>query len=201
MKLVDILARELKVCPEGVESLSQSFGGMVFYVSSEVQVKTMFRAEISEDWRESAVTRAQWQAAADALKAESSPAWVGVGLPPIGIDVEVFAGYSHPRFDRFIGHKVHIVAHDVINGVPVAVFRMPVDGDDTDQDYHAMVAGSFRPIRTPEQIAAEDRMNSAKIFYSLVFPEGKWHKLDDSARESWAAIYDAGYRKLEIVDN
>jgi hypothetical protein len=145
MKLVDILARDLSAWPEGFDVIQ---GYRWAYFS--------FKKYEQTPWFNEAVTRAEWQAAVDALKAGSAPAWVGLGLPPIGIDVEVLADYSHPRFDRFIGQQVHIVAHDVINGDPVSVFRMPVDGDDTEQDYHAMVAGSFRPIRTPEQIAAEE---------------------------------------------
>lgn len=120
--------------------------------------------------------------------------WTGEGLPPVGIDVEVFAEYSHPRFDRFLNQKVSVIAHDVINGDPVAVFRMPVDGDDTEQDYHAMVAGSFRPIRTPEQIAAEEREAGVDGIRQAVSksPNCKAHGLDWDVA---CAIYDAGYRK------
>lgn len=196
MKLVDILARELKEFPQGDSPLVQSSFGQVYICGGGPIIIQTSRAE---DWELAEVTRAQWQAAVDALKAESAPAWVGVGLPPIGIDVEVFAEYSHPRFDRFVGQRVHIVAHDVINGDPVAVFRMPVDGDDTEQDYHAMVAGSLRPIRTPEQIAAEVRQRAIEDL-------GEWLSTNCSIPTPylWEAaqkIYDAGYRKFEIVDN
>ena len=70
MKLVDILARELKSWPEGVHKLAQSFAGMVFYQDSAQQIVPLDRMEISDDFRYAEVTRAEWQAAVDALTAE-----------------------------------------------------------------------------------------------------------------------------------
>lgn len=121
---------------------------------------------------------------------ERPPFWNGEGLPPVGADVEVFVKYSHLRFDRFIGQQVHIVAHDVINGDPVAVFRMPVDGDDTEQDYHAMLAGSFPRIRTPEQIAAEERDSHIAALQKASGGEG----LPPITYTHAAALYNAGAR-------
>lgn len=69
MKLVDILARELKVWPDRAESISQSFSGMTFYVPIGGRVHELNRNEISDDWRTAAVTRAEWQDAVDALNA------------------------------------------------------------------------------------------------------------------------------------
>lgn len=193
MKLVDILARELRVWPEGVFSLSQLQHNGAIINGKGYDGREWGRLQIADDTPPAGVlvTEGQWQAAVDAPKAEKVPAWVGIGLPPVGIDVEMFAGYSNPRFDRFIGQQVHIVAHDVINGDPVAVFRTPIDGDDTEQDYHAMVAGSFRPIRTPEQIAEEER-EAEIIEIEQIAISG------ENSGKTWAsAIYDAGYRKQE----
>lgn len=107
--------------------------------------------------------------------------WTGEGLPPVGTVCEViYPGYSNERFDRFVGHSVTIVAHDVIDAEPVAVFRMPVNGRADEQDYHALVAKCFRPARTPEQIAAEEALREIEILYSEGGP---------------AAVFDAGYRK------
>lgn len=198
MKLVDILARELRVWPHSGNAIGQASDTTLHLNEhaghgGEFYGWTKEKFTRAEDHHEAFVTRAQWQAAVDALKAAENamPEWNGEGLTPVGIDVQMFSGYSHSRFDRFIGQKVHVVAHDVINGDPVAVFRMPIDGDDAEQDYHAMVAGSFRPIRTPKQIAAEDLrriiesgLNGAKTLTQVI---------DE--------ILAAGYRKFEIVDN
>lgn len=195
MKLVDILARELKVWPHPGNALGQAADTTLHLNENashggEFYGWTKDKFTRAEDHSYAFVTRAQWQDAVDALKAAENavPEWSGEGLPPIGIDVEVFAKYSHPRFDRFIGQRVHIVAHDVINGDPVAVFRMPVDGDDTEQDYHAMVAKSFHPLRTPEQTERDKCMT---LWLQAVATDYDQATADKCEK----ILIDAGYRK------
>jgi hypothetical protein len=69
MKLVEILARELKEWPEGVNKLHQSFAGMIFYIDSAAQVVKSIRVDIASDWRETGVTRAEWESERTSLKA------------------------------------------------------------------------------------------------------------------------------------
>lgn len=111
-----------------------------------------------------------------------APVWDGKDLPPVGTVCEVvWPGYNDVRFDRFIGKDVTVVAHDVIDGSAVAVFRMPVGGQSDEMDYHAMVAKCFKPSRTPDQIAAED-------LYQIINQEG-------TVADQVTAILKAGYRK------
>lgn len=118
-------------------------------------------------------------------------AWVVVGLPPVGTVCEVvYPGYTNERFARFIGQTVTVVAHDVVDAAPVAVFRMPLNGLVDEQDYHALVAGCFKPARTPEQIAAEERKAAVTEMYDIFHNDPGL-----SAHEGLMAIYDAGYRK------
>lgn len=63
MKLAEILARDLAEWPEGAEALTQGFAGMVFYVTAEIEVVKILRTERASDWRNTYVTRAEWQAA------------------------------------------------------------------------------------------------------------------------------------------
>jgi hypothetical protein len=51
----------------------------------------------------------------------------------------------------------------------------------------------FRPIRTPEQIAAEEREKAIDAMNKLV---GDIEKIP-TWRDALAALYDAGYRKTE----
>ena len=80
MKLVDILARELKVWPEDLPHamLTQSERGSVNYViNNRLKWAMPTSPELAEDWLTAIVTRAEWQAAVDALKVdlvEYSPA-------------------------------------------------------------------------------------------------------------------------------
>lgn len=118
--------------------------------------------------------------------------WTGEGLPPVGTFCEVVSpGYRNDRFERFIGQAVTVIAHDVIDDDPVAVFRMPVDGQVDEQDYHALVAKCFRPIRTPEQIAAEEREKAVfEIAHILID-----NRHDSAEYHQAGRIYDAGFRK------
>jgi hypothetical protein len=50
----------------------------------------------------------------------------------------------------------------------------------------------FRPIRTPEQIATEERENAINAMIDIV--------MTDNIRSNCADLYDAGYRKFEIVE-
>lgn len=126
----------------------------------------------------------------------SDPAWVGIGLPPVGTVCEVVSpGYSNDRFDRFVGQLVTIVAHDVIDAEPVAVFRMSVNGQVDEQEYHAMVAKCFRPARTPEQIAAEERDKAIAEMVDALGCDPEASKTGEFIR--CGLLYDAGYRRQE----
>ena len=69
MKLVDILARELKAWPEGVDSVWQSSFDNEIYFDADVRpFYTSLNAEDSGD-RGAVIAQAEWQAAVDALNA------------------------------------------------------------------------------------------------------------------------------------
>ena len=109
--------------------------------------------------------------------------WDGAGLPPVGTEC------------KFGDEMVKIIAHvDQENGDPdyrfLAVAQIGEKG--------SIIYGPeklFKPIRTPEQIAAEQR---AKDIFEIA------HILIDNRKECTeyhqaGLIYDAGYRKFEIV--
>lgn len=74
MKLVDILARELKAWPEGWDDAGQSESGRLHVVTGWEPSKgrTYESYTQAEDWASAVVTRAEWQAAVEALKAEQA---------------------------------------------------------------------------------------------------------------------------------
>lgn len=190
MKLVDILARELKVWPEDSwAAVGQSNVGSLHEVHPPAD-RLRWTDELysmASDWTKAEVTRAQWQAAVDALKkAENAvPEWNGEGLPPVGTVCEV-DGSSGPT--GWAGCTIRYVSDDVI------VFKRAAYGFES---FSTIGEYSFRPIRTPEQIAAEVRRVEIKhIQAASVVNCGPY--ITESAA---GAIYDAGYRKFEIVDN
>ena len=83
MKLVDILALELKVWPEGLECLSQLKGTGYIINGKGFDGRAFDALRIADETLVAGaiVTRAEWQAAVDEMKVVE---WDGVGRPPEG---------------------------------------------------------------------------------------------------------------------
>lgn len=194
MKLVDILARGLKDWPEDCEAVTQDSDSYVVSVRNCDADNLYFDHnawsgqggsymeihELADDHKTSIVTRAEWQAAVDALNAPKVVEWGGVGLPPVGVDCEVenevLGGWDRAE---------KILAHSSINGKDVAVFQR---GDLIAYAF----SGSFRPIRTAEQVAAEER---EKAIDEMSGWSGKTEINPATERVILERLYDAGYRK------
>lgn len=200
MKLVDILARELKVWPEGVRVITQQQSGYLF---DEANYPLDILVSESEDCFSATVPSAQWQAAVDALKAEKVPSaktqvaleearmirseqvveWNGEGLPPVGTVCE----FSCTPID-WVECTIYGISTFQGQSLLTVVFGGAIC---------ATSADLIRPIRTPEQIAAEEREVAINAMIDTL-----GHPTAILMRESiLGALYDAGYRKLEIVDN
>lgn len=214
MKLVDILARELKEWPIkfGEFAISAPTDGTfaVWFNDrkpypykggwADIGCVELWLEEDPEDRKTAIVTRAEWQAAVEDLITPSIatglgldiileiPArerWKGEGLPPVGIDVEIYTDreFAHPYVKALHGLKVKVIAHDD----ECAVFALP--NSHNSASHHSLVADCFRPIRTAERIAAEEREKAIKECAEF---------LGSIACDDWVAareLYDAGYRK------
>jgi hypothetical protein len=111
------------------------------------------------------------------LLPKATEPWTGEGLPPVGTVCE-----HQPYKDQEGWRKVEIIAHKN-TGLPVAVFWDEVGQRATYSSHEA-----FRPVRTPKQIAVEEREAAL---------EEMTHRNDHAALKDWAAyVYDQlGYRK------
>lgn len=107
------------------------------------------------------------------------PTWDGKGLPPVGTVCEIKNNSEWK--------KCEIVAHKDIDGVTHAIAWIDADTCDQSQGIR------FRPIPTPEQIAAEKRKNAIEEMVEIARKVSRW----GSSPIEMAAIYDAGYRKQE----
>lgn len=109
--------------------------------------------------------------------------WDGKGLPPVGTKCEWLQGSSH-QWER-----IEILAH---NGLDTWIRQ---------ESGRGLIVGNIanlRPLRTPEQIAAEERQAAiADIFEVLTGSrdQAAWSRTCYSAHA--ANLYDAGYRKTE----
>ena len=115
--------------------------------------------------------------------------WTGEGLPPVGTVCDVFNEITGcwDAIDE-------VLAHTIINGSEVAVFKRG--------EYIAYSpANCFRPIKTPEQIAAEARqMAIDEMVNEMRKARYDQPKTDiapvDMANHYAAGLYDAGYRRV-----
>lgn len=114
-------------------------------------------------------------------EATTQAAWNGEGLPPVGTVCEYQTWVNREW------KQTKVLAHHL----GFAVHSWSVDGDDMEVD--SAPPQDFRPIRTPEQIAEEDRDRAIEEMREII-------TADDlkgfGITMQLGAIYDAGYRKV-----
>ena len=105
-----------------------------------------------------------------------SKEWDGGGLPPVGTVCEYY------RSEGEEWRKCKIVAYYLANVVAIDVIH---------NSAVLLRVGLFRPIKTPEQIAAEERSAAIKEMFEIA---SDFIKIQDIVE----SLYDAGYRKTEV---
>lgn len=110
-----------------------------------------------------------------------APQWNSTGLPPVGAVCEVSLPYCNPEEWREITLRYvsteYVVA--TIDGSEYAYSRAEFDN----------LYDTFRPIRTPEQITAEERDAGIEALFTA------GNKRDvPAAYSDWAWMYDHGCR-------
>lgn len=117
--------------------------------------------------------------------------WDGEGLPPAGLDVEVMqGGFPSVAFDW---QACKVLAINIGSDERPQVITRDFHGDVAIY-YPGIDSVYFRPIKTAEQVAAEER---EKAIEEMVFgvcgcePDGG----NTSAFMMCGFLYDAGYRK------
>jgi hypothetical protein len=118
---------------------------------------------------------------ADLIERPSQP-WSGEGLPPVGTVCE------HKRVHEWQKVEVFAVKPNY-NGSQTALFTYE----------NGCWAGCaepslFRPIRTAEQIAAEERAAAIEEMWAIY-----WKPEPQTAKEALGLLWDAGYRKQEAA--
>lgn len=139
--------------------------------------------QVQGEWFFTMTGRSFWTRLNDAFKDFSvlieRPSWSGPedGLPPVGTACEVRDDLENIR-------EVEIIAHTKRGGAPVAVYQC---GD----EIGAYTASLFHPIRTPEQIAAEERERAVMEIYERANKQG------GSVLSMLMEAYDAGCLKVD----
>ncbi|EMY3672593.1 hypothetical protein AAIQ05_000388 [Pseudomonas aeruginosa] len=111
--------------------------------------------------------------------------WNGQGLPPVGTVCEY---RCHDSCEPNDWTAVHVLAH-AAHGSDTAMLLAEDDNGEPGTMYGRIwVPGTCRPLRTPEQIAAEER---EKAIEEMCFAE------ETLTVKQAKALYDAGYRRQE----
>lgn len=120
------------------------------------------------------------------FEARPQETWNGQGLPPVGTVCEHYG-----TADDLAWLEVEVIGHGNVDGRNVAFFRYGTGSPRFTVSYST--ANNFRPIRTPEQIAAEERRNSIlHLANILIDSRGQCNEYSQAE-----AIFDAGYRRQE----
>ncbi|WEX18909.1 hypothetical protein P2T68_16830 [Pseudomonas sp. G11] len=132
--------------------------------------------------------RADFPAGAE-LRPVAKPEWAGEGLPPVGIEIEaMLPALGSARF-----WQIAKVVHGPLPESPgeILVFSL----ENTKPSW----VDQFRPIRTPEQIAAEERDLARTEILNAMTADGR---TEGENEENWqfrmqivGEILDMGYRK------
>lgn len=204
MKLVDILAWELKVWPEGVLAIEQDKRGTCLFRVDGEPIPN-YVGSLADDAETAKVTRAEWQAAVDALNAPKVVEWDKGSLPPIGSVVEwdgcTFDPEEPQEKDLHVGDHVTIISHLKDGDFELAAFTFNPKIHNPNRGsiwVNQGTYGCFRPIRTAEQLAEEEREKEAIDLYLTMQPASNskaWDNIGDYARDMYRLAISSGYRK------
>jgi hypothetical protein len=177
------------LAPEGATHGRKTYSGIDWY---KIIDGDFFYLANSEHWDLAVTTMSM---------CEIRPAkkeWTGAGLPPVGTVCEFAGGAERPEdpFDKDLkeGMKVTIIAHFKSGDFTLAAFTF--DPENPDRGMVQVEQGNFgcfRPIRTPEQIAAEEREK-------FISECGDFASVTSDWRDVFGMMFDAGYRRFEITD-
>ena len=195
-RLIDILVENLSSWPENIESLwISSYGSRypentIFGGTGNHSFEFSGYWDVPCDYKTARVTRAEWQAAVDALNAPKVVEWDEVGLPPVGLDVEIKRGNcTWIDGDEWQIGKTATVMASFLNSREIEMASVQFPGGHCE----CILARCLSPIRTAEQVAAEEREKAIEDMLSLF--EVAACKQTYDMRGGIAAIYDANYRK------
>ena len=122
-------------------------------------------------------------------------AWTGSGLPPVGTVCEA---KMPPRGLEVKGQEWPWRKVEVVKSGMVGIAESECLVFDLENTAPAWV-DEFRPIRTPEQIAAEEREAKGKAMYLSVYfaaEQDQWEHLPEATRETFRLAIDAGWQKV-----
>ncbi|MER0688529.1 hypothetical protein AAA569_35755 [Pseudomonas aeruginosa] len=125
---------------------------------------------LGAEWKYEGDVSAEREATFEARPQET---WDGQGLPPVGTVCE----YRHMIWPEYRSCEIRYISEESL-----------VAYDDAQEQFYRTCDMLFRPVRSPEQIAAEER---EKAIEEMCFAE------ETLTVKQAKALYEAGYRRQE----
>lgn len=173
---------DFSAAPSGATHYWRGFSCVVWYKDITATGYEWRNHDVHNSWQRAA---GQPQYPATPIPGRQIDGWNGEGLPPVGTVCEVFnRAMANPEWERctilFMGSYRAVYESDSCRE------RVAYVSEDPDVE--------FRPLRTPEQIAAQEREDAI-----LAIAEVIGHQVGVvtflTPRETAEKLYDAGYRK------
>lgn len=120
------------------------------------------------------------------VKQEPALQWSGEGLPPVGTVCKVSAHHIH----KSAWTEVQVLAH-AKHEKDDALLVCEIECDGSKSTMHGVIYRSpaFRPIRTPAQIAADEREAAIEEMWKIY-----WQPSAPTAKQALGLLWDAGLR-------
>ncbi len=119
------------------------------------------------------------------FEARPQDTWNGQGLPPVGTVCE----YRHMIWPEYRPCEIRYISEESL-----------VAYDDAQEQFYRTYDMLFRPVRSPEQIAAAERWAAIQqmlAFVDVNYGAGELMSPKEYVETAVAALYDAGYRRQE----
>lgn len=204
MKLVNILARDWPTWPyddtafvsqdAGRDTAAYSMGDQCVNTNgnwdgdSYISGSLIPLIELADDHLVAIVTYGEWEIARESFTPVSGDGWNGKGWPPTGSKLEIIE-VQYPEQKEWLG-KIVTVVNTFENQICEEIVTVESDSGDC----ACFTIFCFRPVRTPEQIAAEERRVEIKHIQAASCGEHGPAICVAAA----ASLYDAGYRKTDV---
>ncbi|MFU7349578.1 hypothetical protein [Pseudomonas paraeruginosa] len=140
-----------------------------------------FWSEVSESWVRGTLTCNVSGEREAKFEARPQESWDGQGLPPVGTVCE----YRHMIWPEYRPCEIRYISEESL-----------VAYDDAQEQFYRTCDMLFRPVRTLEQIAAEEREKAIDAMLDLDPPHENGLGLT-SRRQFCEILFDAGYRRQE----
>lgn len=182
------------LAPADATHRSQKNGKFYKFVGDQLMV---WQATLNPGWFKSLNDAANLQILPLLHQPDPVPTWTGEGLPPVGTDCQYSVGDCDSWFYCTVRYIIKPIQDEPLQ---IVVDCPHLAGEQVCSLGDGPGEIRFRPIRTPEQIAADEREQAAIDLHRTIHPGAKWDKLDGGMQASYRAAITLGWAKKAAAE-